>query len=138
MKGITPIITVILLLLIAVVMVGFAFGFFSNIFTVSKTETESALNTTVSIYGKQIRVDNIDTQALRVVTVRAVGPRGLNVGEVSIYNASGSLAITTGTCPSGTVNPGGTGSCTLISNGCMSGSTLRVVAPGNTDTKVCP
>ena len=137
MKGITPIITVILLLLIAVVMVGFAFGFFSNIFTVSKTETESALNTTVSIYGKQIRVDNIDTQALRVVTVRAVGPRGLNIGELSIYNASGS-SVTTGSCPTTAVNPGGTGICNLATNGCMSGSTLRVVAPGNTDTKVCP
>ena len=138
MKGITPIITVILLLLIAVVMVGFAFGFFSNIFTTTSTETSNALNTTVSIYGKQVRVDNIGTQALRVVTVRAVGSRALIAGDLTVYNASGSVVSTAGQCPLVLTNPGDTGSCTLISNGCASGSTIRVVAPGNEQTALCP
>src|SRR3989344_1448623 len=101
MKGITPIITVISLLLIAVVMVGFAFGFFSNIFTTTATETTTALNTTVSIYGKQIRIDNIDNAPLRQVTIRAVGSRALVGGDVVLYVGGNPVTLFAGTCPGG-------------------------------------
>ena len=138
MKGITPIITVILLLLIAVVMVGFAFGFFSNIFTTTSTETTTALNTTVSIYGKQIRIDNIDTASPRVVTIRAVGSRAIEIGDLTLYNSTGG-SVASGACPVAKIHAGGTGTCNLVTtNGCLSGTVLRAVAPGNTDTKICP
>ena len=141
-KGITPIITVILLLLIAVVMVGFAFGFFSNIFTTTTTETSSALNTTVSIYGKQIRIDNINgtTTDVRTVTLRAVGSRAVSPGDVRIYNSAGTDITNTAiiTCPSGTISPGATGVCATTASGCTAQTSLRAVAPGNTDTRVCP
>jgi len=137
MKGITPIITVILLLLIAVVMVGFAFGFFSNIFTTTSTETTSALNTTVSIYGKQVRIDSIDSQATRFVTLRAVGSRAINSGDIVLYVAGNPVNIL-GSCPGGTINPGGTNTCILAVGQCPPGSTLRAVAPGNENTAVCP
>ena len=140
-KGITPIITVILLLLIAVVMVGFAFGFFQQIFTTSSQEATTTLNTTVSIYGKQIRVDNINgtTADVRTVTIRAIASKTIAPGDVKLYNATGSdvtSALTT--CPNATVAPGATGTCLVIANGCLSQSTLRVSAPGNADTRTCP
>ena len=140
MKGITPIITVILLLLIAVVMVGFAFGFFSNIFTTTSTETTSALNTTVSIYGKQVRIDNINGSILadvRNVTIRAVGSRALSAGDVKLYNSAGA-DVTSGNCPPSSVSPGSTGICTTLLNACVPQTSIRAVAPGNTDTKTCP
>ena len=138
MKGITPIITVILLLLIAVVMVGFAFGFFSNIFTTTSSETTTALNTTVSIYGKQIRIDSIDSSATRIVTLRAVGSKPISQGDIVLYVGGNPVTLFAGTCPSTIINPGGTSICTLALLQCPPGSSLRAVAPGNEHTAVCP
>jgi len=131
MKGITAIITVILLLLIAVVMVGFAFTFFQGIFDTTSASAEAQVQQTSNQLGKAIR---IDSAAGVNAYIRNVGSVDILIGEVSVYDgATGVLIITCPAIPSGTI-----GLCDLTTNPCLTTEKIRATSPANSDTFICP
>jgi len=80
-KGISAIITIILLLLITIVIAGFAMLFFSNIFTTSTTETQTQLTQQFNA-GKNIRIENV---AGNNITLRNIGTKDIPINEINFY-----------------------------------------------------
>src|SRR3989344_1903849 len=81
-KGITPIITVLLLLLIGVVLVGFAFAFFSDIFKATTRETETTVEQQLISAGKNVRIENVNGNN---VTLRNMGTQNILNSDISFY-----------------------------------------------------
>jgi len=82
MKGITPIITVLLLLLIGVAIIGFAFAFFSNIFQTTTTETKAIVEQQLISMGKNVRIENIYGNN---ITLRNVGTQDILISDLKFY-----------------------------------------------------
>jgi len=131
MKGITPIIAVILLLLITVSMVGFAFVWFNRMMITATNQTGSQIESQTQQVGKTIRIDSISAGA---VSVRNTGSITIQTSEVSVYVA-GALR-TTAQCAWTTapITPGSTSVCTIV---CPASQVVRVTAPGNYDEVTC-
>ena len=132
-KGITPVVTTILLLLIAVVVIGLAFVFFQ---TVMKNVTDTAsggINTTAQNMGKLIAIDNVNGS---MVVVRNIGTVTIPVAEVSVYINNAPVACSwTGT----TILTGRTAPCRFpTGTTCLNGAILKVTSPANDDTVACP
>ncbi|MBI3190924.1 hypothetical protein HYZ41_04455 [archaeon] len=134
MKGITPVIAVILLLLITLSMTGFAFIFFTRIASTASNATESTLRSDLDRQAKKITIDNVDATNA-IVYVRNIGQQIIKAAELSVYvnNAKGTC---TGTV-FGDVGPGQTTSCDFSAGTCASGSVIKVTAPGNFDELDC-
>src|SRR3989344_7091805 len=81
-KGITPIITVLLLLLIGVVLVGFAFAFFSDIFKATTRETETTVEQQLISAGKNVRIENVNGNN---ITLRNMGTQNILNTDISFY-----------------------------------------------------
>lgn len=144
MKGVTPVIAVILLLMITVAMVGFAFVWFTSI---SQKTTQAVENSTLSQLEKQeqkVRISNIDRISVpgtTVITVRSTGTRSVPLNTVLVFvNDVGKSCTWT--------NTGGSGSPTvLVTQGavecrvtpaCTPGDRVRVDAPAGPDEAICP
>jgi flagellin-like protein len=135
-KGITPVIAVILLLLITISMVGFAFVWFQR---VAITTTSAVENQTRNILEKQqqvIKIDNIDSSSGTdtKVYIRATGTQSIPNSGLQVY-VNGARQTCAWDLP--TLNPGSIIKCTFAPV-CTSGATLRVTAPGNLDETRCP
>ena len=132
MKGITPVIAVILLLLITISMVGFTFVWLTRLSSTLQTKTSESINATYS-FEQRVRIDNINPST-NVVTIRAVGSQSVPTSSIQVYvNGNG---VTCGwSAP--TLVPQGTVDCTLSPPGCASGGTLKVSAPGGQDQTTC-
>lgn len=129
-KGITPIIAVILLLLITISMVGFAFVWFSRI---AQQSAEAAENQTGSIIAAQEKKIRIDNAAGTSVSIRNIGTRAVAISELATFEND--AARTLSVC-SGSIQPGSVATCTL-SETCETGNKLKITAPGNTDVRPC-
>jgi flagellin-like protein len=137
MKGITPVIAVILLLLITIAMVGFAFVFFTRIANTAANATQQQLGSELDRQGKTINIENIDAST-STVTLRNIGTRTILASDIKIYTNGASN--NSYSCSS--ISPGSTADCTRTANGaiedvCPASTTFRVVAPGNEDSRVC-
>lgn len=134
MKGITPVIAVILLLIITISMVGFAFVWFQRVAFTAQTATESTLQTTLTQQGQTIRIDNVEYSTNKV-QIRSIGTQSILNSNLNVY-----LNGTKQTCAwdSPSLAPGSIITCTF-GTGCASGSgtKLRVTSPGNLDEVVC-
>ena len=125
-KGITPVISVILLLLIAVALVGFAMTFFTQIGTGASSQTDERLTeqnrlgnqkliiSSASINGQSLiaaKIVNTGTVELRAneVTVSAKNAAGTAIGTIGrnaaaiAVNANADVIIADSTCTTGTV-----------------------------------
>lgn len=131
-KGITPVIAVILLLLITISMVGFAFVWFSRITQSALAATENRTQTILSQQEQTIRVDNVNAAA-RQVTIRATGSQSISNSNLKVY-VSSILQACAWDAP--TLTPGSTITCTFTS-ACNPGNPLRVTAPGGPDETTC-
>lgn len=131
MKGITPVVAIILLLLITISMVGFAFVWFSRISQQAGEQVSGELNQTLSQIGQKIRIEGVSGTD---VTLRSTGGSVLPQGSVALL-IDGNVH-TSGNCPSSSMGPSSVFSCTL-DQACSSGSTLRATAPGNFDEVFC-
>jgi flagellin-like protein len=131
-KGITPVIAVILLLLITISMVGFAFVWFSRVTLLAQNATETRLGNVINQQEQTVRIDNV---AGTEVTIRATGAQSIPVSGLQVYvnGAQQTCSSWSGT----TLAPGSTITCTL-SGACPSGARLRVTSPGNLDETICP
>ena len=128
MKGITPVIAVILLMLISISMIGFAAIWFTRLAESSQSSVTSGLNSTTSALAKKVRIDNVAGTSL---AVRNVGSQTVAPSELSFY--VNNVAVT---CNITAVQPNAIGACTLSSS-CASGATMKVSAPGGSDSVTC-
>jgi flagellin-like protein len=134
MKGITPVIAVILLLLITLSMTGFAFIFFTRIASTATNATESQLRTDLDRQAKKIVIDNVDATNA-IVYVRNTGTQMIRATELAIY-INGAKGTCTGTVFTD-VSPGQTTSCDFSAGSCASGAIIKITAPGNFDELDC-
>ena len=126
MKGIAPIVATILMLLIVIALVGFAYTFLSGIIGTAGEQTEEQLKATISQLSKGIWVESaIDTK----VIVRNLGTENIDTSEITVSPSD---------CSTWSLDPISAGSasiCTLPAS--CSGSIITVVGPSNTIEKDC-
>jgi len=124
MKGITPVLSLILLVLIVVVIIGISFGWFITTFSSTQTQTSQQLSVIQENMGKLIGVESADCTAGRVI-VKNIGATTIKAGEVTVYDGS--------TNPSNTadIEPGKTESISIT---CNPGTILTVAGPANSIT----
>ena len=133
-KGITPVIAVILLLLITIAMVGFAFIWFSRVLTTATNATQAQLENQLSAQAKKISIDNVNPSASpRVVSIRNIGTQTISTSEIALYIGGAPTAIS---CPS-SLAPGTATACTWATTACNTGTRVKVTAPGNFDEVLC-
>lgn len=129
MKGITPVIAIILLLMLTVSMVGFAFVWFQRVAASVTNRTASEIASRQNQMAQTIRIDNAGTTT---VTVRNTGSVPISNTTLAVYVDNVLQACTWDVA---SIPPLGFAECTPIS--CPVGSTIRVTAPGNSDEDVC-
>ncbi len=135
MKGITPVIAVILLLLITIAMVGFAFVWFGRIAGAATNATQQQLESQLSQQAKRVSIDNLNA-AQSNVTFRNTGTATIAGSEISVY-AGGTLVTCIWSPPSAVVAPGATMSCDWSGSACTANTLVRVTAPGGADESTC-
>lgn len=127
MKGITPVIAIILLLLITVAMVGFAFVWFTRISTTAAERIENQTERLLSV--KSLRIENaIGT----TVDIRNTGDGTISAPEMAFYVND---IRTPATCPS--IAPNAVATCILTNSTCPTGGRVRVTVTGGTDVTTC-
>jgi len=134
MKGVTAIIAIILLLMITISMVGFAFVWFQRIGTSLTTSIENQTTAETQKAGKLVSIDNINKIGGNL-TVRHIGIVNIPVSEILVY-ANGTVPVSTAECGwSGNLAVGGFVTCNNAKIiGCTS---IKVTAPGNIDQRSC-
>ncbi|MBI2579817.1 MAG: hypothetical protein HYW27_02855 [Candidatus Aenigmarchaeota archaeon] len=137
-KGITPVIAIILLLLITISMVGFAFVWFSRVAQTATESTEKQLQTELNKQNKKIAVDNLQLSTATdtgCVSLRNIGSVSIPAGEIKLYVDG---AAQSG-CDTLALAAGATGSCAISLNTCNTGSNkiVKVTTGGNQDQVTC-
>ncbi len=129
MRGITPVIAVILLMLITISMVGFAFVWFTRL---AESATSTVGNETESLaqnLAKKISIDNVEGTSL---ALRNRGTATVQPEEIGFFIDGASV-----TCAGlSAISPGAIGTCTL-SSACNAGSTMRITTPAGADEVRC-
>lgn len=135
MKGITPVIAIILLLLITISMVGFAFVWFTRVSELATQQTQAQLEEQLTQQAQKIRIDAVTSTT---VTVRNSGSQIIPTSRLTFFVAgevrtcipalSANLAI------------GATVTCTWSGPSCSEGAKkpIKVTAPGGSDSVNCP
>lgn len=127
LKGITPVIAIILLLLITISMVGFAFIWFQRVQTTMTNSTESELQQQLNKQGQKLIVDNV---AGTSATFRSSGTSSVAMGSVGVYIDNVATTLTNLPCQApNTLAPGAIITCTLADS-CDAGSAIKVTSPG--------
>ena len=132
MKGITPVIAVILLLLITISMVGFAFVWFTRL---TQTATESISGQQEQLtdeLAKHVRIDNVAGTAL---ALRSTGTKTVQTSELGFF-IDGVAKTCTFSAGVTSIAPSTVASCTLAT-ACGAGSRMRVTAPARPDETIC-
>ena len=132
MKGITPVIAVILLLLITISMVGFAFVWFTRLTETATESVSGELNATTSALAKKIQIDNAAGTSL---SLRNIGTQTVEAGQLAFFVNGVSVTCTFGAGVT-SVPPNTVRACTL-STSCSAGSRMRVTAPAGPDEVTC-
>lgn len=136
-KGITDIIAVVLLLMITISMVAFAWVWFSRSIGTITNKTDTSLDTKLNSGAQTIMIENIDkTSSPNRLSIRNTGTQNINTSYITIFIDSVAQSCTTWSTGVGTMSPGTVATCTAGLNlaGC---SLVRVSAPGNTDEFGC-
>ena len=124
MKGISAVIAVILLLLITISVVGFAFLFFSRITTTAGQAAENQTQQQLIQFSKQVNIDASNTTS---VTIRSIGTGTIAGGEIQVY-VDGSPRTCVPALPN--IPPGNVQTCDFTP-ACPNGQKIRVVSPAN-------
>jgi hypothetical protein len=131
MKGVSTLVVVILLLLITISLIGFVFIFFQRTASDVAGQTKEQLEQTTGNIGKAVRIDNAVGTS---VAVMHVGSVAINLAtEVTAYINN---VVKTCTWSAGTLNPGGTATCTLNET-CAAGADIKLTAPAGPVTEEC-
>ena len=131
MKGITPIIAIVLLLMITISMAGFAFIWFQRIGSTALNATQAGVTAQQQAAGKLIAIDNVDTENGKI-SIRNIGSYTIQNTELSVYKDGSAISCS---WDKDSVAPGGIITCTNTTiSGC---TTIKVTAPGNQDQVSC-
>ena len=133
MKGITPVIAIILLLMITISLVGFAFVWFTRMTEGLTNQTSESLNQQMLVQRTKVTIDNFD-EANGILVIRNTGSVNLDGAKVKVYvNTTGLISD----CSlSNSIAPGETATCT--SNGLKTCTgTIVVTSIGTGDSKSC-
>jgi len=139
MKGITPILAVIMLLIITVSMVGFAFVWFNSVWENVANSTKTAADKRTIIVNQKI---DIETAKDQEIVVRNVGNFDISYKELSVYIAddykdTGLESIDPGDDCDWNQESIPPNQIMYVNCACSTGSKVKIVAPGNTDLIVC-
>jgi flagellin-like protein len=124
MKGISEIITMVLILMIVVALIGLAYVWFSGMFTNLTGTTEASVDTTTTAMSTSFRIEmtrNV-TPTNVSVTIRNIGNAPINVSRMSAYISDTNYPILSS---SSLTTPVSTGSVV----------TFNVSCPGNIEPK---
>jgi flagellin-like protein len=134
MKGITPVIAVILLLMITISLVGFAFVWFTRMTESMTNQTSESLNQQMLVQRTRVTIDSYDKTNGKLM-IRNAGSVNLELNKVNIY-VNGGLISDCSWSPSGSIAPGVTSTCT--SNGLKTCTgTIVVTSIGTGDSIAC-
>lgn len=135
MKGITPVIALILLLVIVIVVVGFSFGIFQSIISTAGQSAEQQATTQSQNILKTARLESCAPgTGDGSITVRNMGDEfaALSIG---VYVNGAPIDCSTKWSPA-TIPAGGVSTCGSIT--IATGATIRVTSPsGAVDTGTC-
>lgn len=135
MKGITPVIAIILLLLITISMVGFAFIWFQRVAQTATSAADTQLAGQLNRQAQIASIDNID-DTNNNITIRHSGTASMSTSDIAVYlNSTG---VTCAWNVPGSWAPGAFRACTVVGGLSCSGTTqVRIAAPGNQDSTLC-
>ncbi|MBI5061800.1 MAG: hypothetical protein HZB67_05825 [Candidatus Aenigmarchaeota archaeon] len=129
-KGITPVISIVLLLMITIALIGFAFVWFTKIWNIAaESGTQGVIGITES-GQKSIQIENWDSTN-GLLTIKNMGTADISAGEIRLYIAGASSTACDDTAPL----KGRVDDCTGIT--CNPGDELKAVGPSNYDTISC-
>lgn len=137
MKGITPVIAIILLLLITISMVGFAFVWFNRISQTLTNATQSELESQLSQQAKKVSIINPRAGSPGAIDVRNTGTATILSTDASVYIAGNRTVAGAAGCGNPVMPTVGPGSVATITCNCAIGDEIKVVVPGNTDIRKC-
>ena len=148
MKGITPIIAIILLLLITISMVGFTFLWFGRLQEQLTSSISNETSQSLREQGTSARIEVIDaapgggasaSNYSGTFVLRNTGTQVLQLSEVSVF-VNSTILVTCGWGGGTQVPPNGVATCTpylttpLISRPC---NTVKVTTIGTGDVRSC-
>lgn len=134
MKGITPIVAIILLLLITISMIGFAFVWFTRVSELATQQTQQQLEGQLSQTAQKIAIDAATTTS---VTIRNTGSKDIPVSQISVF-VDGIAKACTAPPWTGNLVVGTTITCTYTIGTCPAGvSKVKVTTPGGSDSVAC-
>ncbi len=139
-KGITPVIAVVLLLMITVALIGFAFIWFQGVWTSVAESTESNIESEVNRMTQTVKIDTVNV-AGDVIYIRATGSSNIDVADITVYVGADASSLTLVTCdwPG---DPDITSIAAKAVEGCtittdiQSGDTVKVTSPGTSQGDV--
>ena len=136
MKGITPVIAIILLLMITISLVGFAFVWFTRLTESMTNQTSESLNQQMLAQRTIVTIDNYDKTNGKLV-IKNRGSVNLELNKVSVYvNGSGLISDCSWTASGTSIAPGAITTCT--SNGLKTCTgTIVVTSIGTGDSRPC-
>ncbi len=143
MKGITPVIAIILLLLITISMAGFAFVFLQRSLEETTSGVESDLETQMNRQRQKFSIDNIDPisggQGEAVIYIRHIGSVVADTSVLTVYvnNTPVTCEWGAGGAQAGSWAPGVVKSCNTTTIGCSGDSEIQISGPGNKDSRDC-
>ena len=150
MKGITPVIAIILLLLITISMVGFAFMWFTRMAETASQTGTLQLNQTIGQMTQRVRIDNINGNTL---TIRNIGTQAISSSSLAFYvdnaqkGCDGILDSPTNDVDAFMLAAGEIKACYLCDElsgatctafSCLKDKRLKVSSPGSSDEVICP
>lgn len=132
MKGVTPIIAVVLLLLIVIALAGFAFVWFQTAWKTMATAAEQQMTQQQASMMKTIKIDNIEKGATNTtIYVRHTGSLNISISELAVYIDN---TLATCTWSADILEPNTVITC--IAN-LVCSNTVKVSAPGSEDAVQC-
>ena len=135
MKGVTPIIAIILLLLITISIVGFTFVWFNRFSQNLTDRTGDSLDKQTNLLKKQIRIDEVTKNS---IFLRNVGSSDIKFEELLITIGDTDINLNDECTGNKTISAGVIKKCSFSEQTCNTGEKIRIIAPGNDDEINCP
>jgi len=134
MKGISSVVSIVMILMITIVLIGFAFVWFSKMFAAT---TEPAMNqseTTRGMMSKMIKIENVyrNGNTNFSVTIRNIGTQNIAESELGVYKNGEPVTCTF----TNGISYGSVSTCSSTVS-CSLGDMIRVTSPSNPDALTC-
>ena len=137
MKGITPVIAIVLLLMITIALVGFAFIWFQSTFQTTTSTASSQIDKQTTAFGKTVRIDSytpgVQGTTAGTVSIRNVGSQSILAAEIAIFVGG----LKQNNVPSSPIDANQVALVSFDGTTSCSGKSLKVTAPGGSDKTTC-